>query len=117
MSILIGADILPTENNHHLFQSGNIEELIGEELHSLFDKVSYRIFNLEGPLTDRITPISKCGPNLCAPTDTSSGLKKLKINLLSLANNHIMDQGEQGLYSTVTILKNEEIKYVGGGYD
>ena len=32
-----------------------------------------------------------------------------------LANNHIMDHGESGLYSTIELLKEHNIDYVGVG--
>lgn len=115
MSILIGADIVPTESNIALFQSGNISELIGEELCQIFEAADYRIFNLEVPLTDEETPIEKDSPNLIAPTASAVGLKALNIDLVGLSNNHIMDQDEQGLKSTVSALKKTGINFVGVG--
>ena len=44
------------------------------------------------------------GPNLSAPIKTVKGLKSLGINLLTLANNHILDHNVSGLSSTMDAL-------------
>ncbi len=115
MSIIIGADLVPTKSNFELFSKGNSLELIGEELHSVLSGVDFRIFNLEVPLTDKEEPIAKCGPNLIAPADTVKGYVALGVDLLTISNNHIMDQGEQGFNTTLQLLKDNNIAYVGGG--
>ncbi len=115
MSILIGADIVPTNSNCDFFSNGNLEKLLDEELISKFRSAQYKIFNLEVPLTDAPSPIEKAGPSLVASRSTVEALKKMKIDLLSLANNHIMDQGVDGLKSTMKILDNSNIAYLGVG--
>ena len=59
MKILIGADIVPTESNYGLFNEGKVLELVGEELYELIKEASFRIFNLETPLSDVANPIKK----------------------------------------------------------
>jgi poly-gamma-glutamate synthesis protein (capsule biosynthesis protein) len=115
VQIIIGGDIVPTESNLELFNSGDIEALIGGDLVDLLNGCDIRIFNLEVPLADHAAPIPKCGPPLIAPTSTVRGLKALNPSLIALANNHILDQGEQGLKSTVSVLKENGIPYVGAG--
>ena len=115
MNILIGADLVPTASNQDLFLSGNATELVGPELKKILDEAEYRIFNLEVPLTDKADPIPKCGPNLIAPTQTVKGYMALGVNLLTLANNHILDQGQEGLISTRRVLDDNGIAYLGVG--
>ncbi len=115
MKIIIGADFVPTESNTPDFEEGNAEKLFGNEICDILDKADYRIFNLETPLTDSLFPIKKCGPNLSAPTKCIRGYLAAKADLLTLANNHIMDQGEEGLYSTIKKLEEQGISYVGAG--
>ena len=115
MSLLIGADLVPTESNFDLFKNGYATELIGAELVSKLGSADYRIFNLEVPLTDSISPIDKCGPNLIAPTSTIQGIKNIGVDLFTIANNHIMDQGLQGLESTIKCLETNSISFVGAG--
>ncbi|WP_242978133.1 CapA family protein [Garciella nitratireducens] len=59
--------------------------------------------------------MDKCGPNLIAPTSTIKGIKALSPSLITLANNHILDQNIQGLISTRHILRDYKIPYVGAG--
>ena len=115
MEILIGADIVPTKSNINSFVSGNAVEMVGKEICNILDDADFRIFNLEVPLVDKEMPISKIGPNLIAPAKCVFGYKALKSDLLTLANNHIMDQGLQGLESTMNLLDQVGISYVGAG--
>lgn len=43
-----------------------------------------------------------------------NGIEKILPDLLIFANNHILDQGE-GLYSTLRVLEDNNINYVGAG--
>ena len=117
MNILIGGDLVPTVSNFLLFNSADVNTLLGKELLSIWYSATIRIFNLEVPLCDNEEPIAKCGPNLIAPTDTINGIKNLKPSLVALANNHILDQGAQGLKSTIDVLSQNGIPFVGAGYN
>ena len=117
MSIIIGADIVPTLTNLQWFENGCAGKLVGKELFELLKKADYRIFNLEVPLTNHEKPISKMGPNLISTTASVTAMKAMGIDLFSLANNHIMDQDVQGLESTIWTLKQVGIAYVGAGAD
>lgn len=115
MSILIGADIVPTTSNYDLFENGDTLALVGQELLDILGKADHRIFNLEVPLVDEEKPIQKWGPNLIAPRRTVKGLKALGVDLFTLANNHILDQDVQGLESTQKTLDEAGIAYLGVG--
>jgi len=113
MHILIGGDIAPTKSNFEFFNNGNSLALVDKSLLSILNKSDFRIFNLETPLSDVISPIEKSGPCLIAPTKTINGIKALGANLLGVANNHIFDQGEQGLFSTIKVLNENHLSYTG----
>ena len=113
--IFIGADIVPTETNYELFKLGNVNELIGKELFHKLKQADFIIMNLETPLCDSFTPIPKCGPNLCAPENTIVGLSKINPYFFTLANNHILDQGENGLRTTINNLRKYNIEFAGAG--
>jgi len=114
-SVIIGGDLSPTESNFSQFSSGNIGELVQTQLLEVLSAASFRIFNLEVPLTDRTTPIAKDGPSLRAPETTVKGIKALDPSLLSLANNHIADQGERGISDTMSVLSQSQINHIGCG--
>lgn len=115
LKMIVGGDLVPTRSNNELFVNGDIRSLIGEELHTILKNAECRIFNLEVPLTDVEEPIRKVGPNLIAPTETINGIKALGVDILSLSNNHILDQGVQGLKSTCDVLEKNNIAYLGVG--
>ena len=113
--MIIGADLVPTQSNFQEFREADLDKLVGRELLELLEKADFRIFNLETPLTDELHPISKCGPNLSAPVFTVAGIQALNPSLLTLANNHILDQDATGLFSTLQALQQRHIPYVGAG--
>jgi poly-gamma-glutamate synthesis protein (capsule biosynthesis protein) len=115
MRILIAGDLVPTKSNMDLFSSANAASLLGEELLALWNSADKRIFNLEVPLADEENPIAKCGPNLIAAAGTAKGIKAFNPSLVTLANNHIMDQGKEGLKSTLDALKNNDMHFIGAG--
>ena len=115
VKIVIGGDLVPTKSNKDFFELAKVVELFGEDLLAFIQYADFRIFNLEVPLTDQETPIPKCGHNLIAPTSTIRGIKALNPSLISLANNHVLDQGEQGLKSTEYTLRKYGIPYIGAG--
>lgn len=115
MELLIAGDLVPTQSNINLFNKADVDTLLGEELLLLWNSVDGRIFNLETPLIDKAHPISKCGPNLIAPTAAVKGIKALNPSLITLANNHILDQGIEGINSTTAVLEEEKINFVGVG--
>lgn len=115
ISIIIGGDIVPIGDSLICFENGNVEALVDDRLLALIESADLSVFNLETPLSDCPQPISKQGPNLCAPTRTARGLKQINPGLFSLANNHILDQGAQGLDSTIKTLKAMRSPYFGAG--
>jgi poly-gamma-glutamate synthesis protein (capsule biosynthesis protein) len=80
----------------------------------LFSMSDLTIANLENPLIDEGMPVpDKC--TLRGSVKWASVLKDSGINVVSLANNHMMDFGEDGLFSTMKALDDAGVKYVGAG--
>ena len=115
MKLYIGADFVPTDINKNLFEEGKGEALVGKELYEILKQSDLNVFNLEVPLTDAETPIVKFGNNLIAPTKTVNGYKDLEPIFLTLANNHSLDQGVEGLTTTLNLLKQHDIAHAGVG--
>lgn len=115
ISILIGGDLVPTRLNYKLFIRGDLNNLVGRKLKKVIRKSDFRIFNLNVPFTDRDTPILKHGNHYRAIRSTIHGIKAMNPSLVTLANDHIMDHGKQGLFSTFRILQCNNIHYAGAG--
>jgi len=114
ISILIAGDTCPIGRNLPLFQQGDAQSLCGG-LQSEFEHADLTIVNLECSLIQEESPIEKVGPNLGAPVDCVNGLKMIGIDIVGLANNHIMDHGPQGLRNTIKALEENRISHVGAG--
>ena len=115
--IIVAGDLLPSEKNYSLFETGNVEQLYGKRILQLFAEANYSILNLEGTLTDCNIKLEKNGPRLKAPRTTIKGIKDLGVSAVSLANNHATDYGTQGYTDTITELQNAGIDYAGIGPD
>lgn len=115
MRIIIAGDLVPTEKNYDSFSKCLVNDLVDSEIKNLLSTADLVVANLETPLIDEKNPIKKCGPCLSAPESTIRGMKELGIDFFTLANNHIMDQGEKGLEKTIEILRNADISFSGVG--
>jgi len=92
-------------------------DLFDHELVNLFEKSDFNIINLECPVTEENFrhQILKTGSHLRTDKGVFEKLKHLKIDAVTLANNHILDYGQDGLKTTLDSLNNENIQYVGAG--
>lgn len=63
----------------------------------------------------KVSPIPKEGPNLMAHPDCVEALCRGGFNVVTLANNHIMDHGAEGLFRTIEECKRSGIQIVGAG--
>lgn len=113
IKILVAGDLMPSENNFALFEEGNAEALFGKEICQMFADADFSIANLEGALTDSTVAQQKDGPSIKAPKATVSGIKKLGLKAVALANNHITDYLQQGIDDTLNVLEEVEILHVG----
>lgn len=116
ITIIIGGDVYPKGNVESHFINGDAKQIFNDIL-PIFNKADYTLVNLECPLTDKETPISKDGAALRAATQTVNGLKASGIDAVNLSNNHILDQGALGIDSTINILNNHKIAHFGAGKD
>lgn len=72
--------------------------------------------NLENPVTSRGTPQEKQFVFRASP-DAVPALAESGFDLLSLANNHSLDYGPEGLKDTAALLDRHGLRYVGAGAD
>lgn len=71
------------------------------------------IGNLETPLTSQTVQTEKA-TSLAVSSDKVSWLKSAGFDMLSIANNHILDAGPDGFIETLNTLHNTNILYDGG---
>ena len=73
--------------------------------------------NLEAPLTERREVFLEKGYSFRSRPAWAAALARNGVNLLSLANNHILDYGLAGLRDTMRLLRREGIFFSGAGED
>jgi len=113
-TILIGADICPIEANRPFFEAGDAAALFNDLLSEL-QQADLAIANLECPLIENKTPICKTGPVFGEPSTCINGIKQAGIDVLCLANNHVLDHGAPGLRNTMEVCARAGIDVVGAG--
>ncbi|MCI7293683.1 MAG: CapA family protein [Butyricimonas virosa] len=114
IKIFISGDFAPRLRVNDVIDKEEYAQLYGDIL-PIIREADYSITNLEAPLIEKGTPIAKTGPNLKAPIKSIEALKFAGISMVTLANNHIMDYGEEGLLLTMDLCKKNNIDYIGVG--
>lgn len=114
LSIFISGDFCPIHRMENLLSLTDLDSVFGSLLENIRSS-DLAITNLESPLTKHTIPINKTGPALKGSPKASKFLKSAGFNLVTLANNHIMDFGRKGLEDTIQQLKKDEVSYVGAG--
>jgi len=101
------------ENKLKLFFGGDVcisspisSDFISNELANQIKNNDFRVINWEAPIIKSTDNKSKkAGPSIFQNSTYSSFLEKNLFNVFSLANNHIMDYGENALKNTINILE------------
>ena len=104
MRAILCGDFVPTAATVPAFEAGDVKTLLGDTL-PLIRAADLAVANLECALTDRDTPIRKCGPNLKGKPEYARALAEAGFTHLGLSNNHTFDFGEQGMRDTVSAVE------------
>lgn len=112
--ILITGDFYGGKRIENLLLRKDYDQIFNDFL-PIIRKADIAITNLEAPLLNSGQPIEKTGPVIKAVPETIEAIKYAGFNLLTLANNHIMDYGAEGLQSTLNLSENKDIATVGAG--
>jgi poly-gamma-glutamate synthesis protein (capsule biosynthesis protein) len=115
---LIAGDFYTRDRFGHEDDLGRAaERAIDNTLLGLISRADIAIVNLEGPVRISRAPIPKSGPSLQMDNSAPAVLERIGFNVVSLANNHIMDYGPQGLHRTIESCHEKELLVCGAGKD
>ena len=114
--IAVAGDICPARAGDAEILGGGTRDILAS-LQSTLDRADLRIAQWEVVLTNEDTPILKCGPNLKTDPGCVKFLTEGGFEVALLANNHTGDYGENGVLSTLDVLKKAKIRTVGAGKD
>ncbi|MCU4753698.1 CapA family protein [Halobacteria archaeon AArc-curdl1] len=122
LTIRVVGDLMLGISSHKALATGNtIPNRIHTEPQSIFQDVSpilkncdLLLGNLECPLSNSYTSTdSELAPFLLGPAAAAHHLNSAEFDCLSLANNHILDHGEQPVKQTIKLLNERGIDHVG----
>ncbi|MDD4309603.1 MAG: CapA family protein [Candidatus Cloacimonetes bacterium] len=93
------------------------QDLIDDSVISFLGNRDLNILNLECPITSDLSKnkIEKTGPHLRTTKSIFNHFAKLNVHAVTLANNHILDYGQEGLANTINECYQHNIKFVGAG--
>lgn len=117
IKIIVGGDFCPQQRIKEKIEIQDYDFFA--PIIPLIRSADFAILNLECPVIDNnlFSPLPKIGPSLYAPANSLKILERSGFNVVTLANNHMMDYGEKGLKETMHHLLESGIKYVGAGKD
>ena len=96
------------------FKANNVKHLnLSAKLVYLLNTSDVNMVNLEAPIKSNGKPVKKSGPNICQDQDSPEWLELRGFNAISMANNHTMDFGENGLDITREAFKKATVMGVG----
>jgi len=114
LDILVCGDFVPTGRACDLLERGAYSDLFGE-LAPIVKGTRLAIANLEVPLVAGGSPIAKTGPHINGNEKSAAALAATGFNLVTLANNHIRDFGDDGVLSTLATCRIHGLECVGAG--
>lgn len=114
VKIIIAGDFCPVNRIERLALENNYASIFNDFI-DVFQEGDLNIVDLECPLTSSNVPRNKIGPHQKAHPSTVEALKYANINLVAMANNHIMDYGSTGVIDTLQLCSANKIASVGVG--
>ncbi len=114
-SLVVGGDVCPIERVEKVLLADGPEAVMGAEMVEILRGEGLTLVNLESPVCTAESPIEKTGPNFITSPPVIPVLKAAGVDIVAMANNHIMDQGIDGLASTLKLLGDSDIRFHGAG--
>jgi poly-gamma-glutamate synthesis protein (capsule biosynthesis protein) len=115
MKILVAGDFCPQNRVAGRFEQGDYKSVLGDVI-GVVSNADYSIVNFECSVTKGgEKPIEKCGSSLHCSEKGIEAAKWAGFDCVTLANNHFLDFGEDGVKNTFDACKKYEIDTVGGG--
>ena len=111
--VAVGDLYLGGSANNYLKQNGYSYPF--EYTKNILHNADIAMANLEAPLTNRTDAFMEKEFVLKHSPDAVGAIKNAGFDVLTLANNHIMDYGPAGLQDTMSILDKAGIKHTGAG--
>ena len=101
----------------HAAENGGVLNCFDSELIKQVNNADFFMLNNEFAISERGEPMTDKAYTFRASPDCIDYLKKLGVDAVSLANNHVYDYSEDAFYDTMENLSSAGLPYVGAGYN
>lgn len=116
MKVLIAGDFAPRARLAKQIEDRKYSEVFQEDIREIIKSADFSLVNFESPITEKhFKPIPKCGPNLHCTYEAAEAVKYAGFTGVTMANNHILDFGVEGLQNSVECCKAQGLDVVGVG--
>ncbi len=113
--ITFTGDVLLTDYMINNYKKAGIRGLLDENLYELLYHADINMINEEFPFSKRGAPMKDKEYTFRTSPEYVSVLNDMGVDIVTLANNHVLDYGTDALLDTFTTLDDAGIKYVGAG--
>lgn len=118
MNVLIAGDFAPRARLSQQIEERNFGDVFSEKLRNIIKSADFSFVNFESPIVETgYKPILKCGPNLRCTKEAAEAVRYAGFTGVTMANNHILDYGTEGLHKSVECCKDQGLDVVGVGED
>lgn len=117
MKILIAGDFAPSQARlAKQIEEKQFSKVFSEDIRHIIKSADFSFVNFESPIVEEgYKPIQKCGPNLCCTKEAAEAVRYAGFTGVTMANNHILDYGAEGLHKSVECCKSQDLDIVGVG--
>lgn len=115
LTMIFAGDVLFANSFKNCYDAGGMEAVVSGELLEQFTQADIAMVNEEFPFSTRGAPMEDKQYTFRADPVYVSALLEMGVDVVSLANNHILDYGTEALEDTFATLDGAGIAYVGAG--
>ena len=115
VKIIIAGDFCPRDRVERHINNQEYNKVFGE-IKPIIESADYAVVNFECPVVlDDAKPIEKTGPALKTGANAVKSMQFAGFDMVTLANNHFYDYGDNGVSDTLITCKEYGVDTVGGG--
>ena len=116
MKVIVAGDFSPRNRLTKQIEKRDFQDIFPNNVVDVIKSADYSLVNFESPIIDNdFRPIKKCGPNLACTANAADAVKYAGFKAVTMANNHILDYGTNGLYKSIECCRNIGLDVVGVG--
>lgn len=116
MKVLVAGDFAPVARLVKQIEEKRFSEVFPDNLCNVIKSADFSFVNFESPIAEEgFKPIPKCGPNLRCSKEAAEAVKYAGFTGATMANNHILDYGAEGLHKSEEYCRARGLDIVGIG--